>query len=109
MRLLASLARIDSDDAADARTNGTPASRAPAEGGAGKAAGAGPAAADPGTAAGQDLEMADVFWTRDRELEIHRGTTMEIRLGQRLEIPSEPSGAVSGPLSLKLPQPAPAA
>jgi len=58
--------------------------------------GAGPAAKSaPGIAgnslAGTGRGIANVFWTRGRELEIHRGATMRISLKQELQIPSKTS------------------
>ena len=36
---------------------------------------------------GIGIGLANVFWTRGKDLELHRGSTMEISLEQALEIP----------------------
>jgi len=40
-----------------------------------------------GAAAGAGAGMANVFWTRGKDLELHRGSTMDVSLDQALHIP----------------------
>jgi hypothetical protein len=60
--------------------------------------GAGPAAKSVGGIPGNSLTgtgsgIANVFWTRGKELEIHRGATMRISLKQELKVPPKTTPA----------------
>lgn len=77
--ILASLARIDSDDDMDIHTEHLQESVR--SGGNNFKAGRGKSLNV------ADLGMANVFWTRGKDLELHRGSTMEISLKQSLKIP----------------------
>lgn len=95
----ASLNHIESDQDMDIQTEGSMESKGSAEQDAGKAvipglAGAGIGSlvdgrkgATVGAETGIGLGLANVFWTRGKDLEIPRGFTMDISLEQDLKIP----------------------
>jgi len=97
--ILASLVRIDPDEDANIGEEGRlegPGSKGrdvgkvvvPGLAGAGVGALAGGAkGAGIGAAAGAGAGMANVFWTRGKDLELHLGSTMDISLDQPLKIP----------------------
>lgn len=75
----ASLDHIDSGGNMDIYTENLLAGAGPAAKGAGGLRGNGLTGTNPG--------IPNVFWTRGKELEIHRGATMRISLKQELNIP----------------------
>jgi hypothetical protein len=95
----ASLARVDSDEDMDIHTEGTLEGKGSAGKDVGKVLAPGLAGAGIGSLAGGNkgagigggigigIGLANVFWTRGKDLELHRGSTMEISLEQALEIP----------------------
>jgi hypothetical protein len=85
----ASLDHIDSGGNADIYTENVLADAIPAARGVGGIPGNSLTGTSPG--------ITNVFWTRDKELEIHRGATMRITLKQDLQIPlkTTPAGEVT--------------
>ncbi len=81
MPIHASLIRIDSDDTMDIYTESIEENTASA----GRKLDDMSIAGLSGTGVG--LGFTNVFWTRGKDLEIHRGSTMDISLKQNLKIP----------------------
>jgi hypothetical protein len=102
--ILASLEHIDSDEDADIYTEGTLQGKESTGSNIGKVvipgltgAGIGSLAggrkgASIGTGIGIGVGLANIFWTRGKDLEIPRGATMDISLEQPLKIPLKPGG-----------------
>ena len=95
--ILASLVRIDADADIDAEgrlggkgSKGRDLGKVVAPGlagaGIGTLAGGGKGAGI-GAGVGAGIGLANVFWTRGKDLELHRGSTMDISLEQALKIP----------------------
>jgi len=99
LSILASLVRIDSNEDADIHTEGALEGDGStgsdigkvlvpglAGAGIGSLAGGGKGAGI-GAGAGLGIGLANVFWTRGKDLELHKGSTMGISLEQDLKIP----------------------
>ncbi|HYK88254.1 MAG TPA: hypothetical protein VE398_05765 [Acidobacteriota bacterium] len=107
--VVASLASVDSEGNPDVKTEGTIKGGGnvggdvgrvakPALGGAGIGAIAGGAKGSAiGAGAGAMVGIITVFATRGKDLEIARGSTMNIALDRALILPAEPSEAAAGP------------
>ena len=104
--ILASLVRIDSGEDVDIDAEGRLGGKGSAKRDLGNVIAPGLAGAGVGTIAGggkgagigagigAGLGLANVFWTRGKDLELPLGSTMDISLEQALEVPVKRQSAV---------------
>lgn len=101
LSILASLVRIDPEEDANIDAEGRLEGKSSKGRDLGKVIAPGLAGAGIGTIAGggkgagigagvgAGIGMANVFWTRGKDLELHRGSTMDVSLDQTLELPAK--------------------